>query len=94
MNKHKSIQYTHIAERIRRAVIVSRVRNLAMHFFVALFHFLFFILFLFLTRKFLQLLNGDFNATSLFTYDFSTLYTTLPHNLIKDTLIDLIERSF
>ena len=24
----------------------------------------------------------DFNATSLSTYDFSTLYTTLPHNLI------------
>ena len=34
----------------------------------------------------------DFNATSLSTYDFSTLYTTLPHNLIKDNLIDLIER--
>ena len=32
--------------------------------------------------------------TSLFTYDFSTLYTTLPHNLIKDKLIDLIERTF
>ena len=31
----------------------------------------------------------DFNATSL-----STLYTTLPHNLIKDKLIDLIERTF
>ena len=26
----------------------------------------------------------NFNATSLSTYDFSTLYTTLPHNLIKD----------
>ena len=36
----------------------------------------------------------DFNATSLSTYDFSTLYTTLPHNLIKDQLIDLIERTF
>ena len=35
----------------------------------------------------------DFNATSLSTYDFSTLYTTLPHNLIKDKLIDLIERT-
>ena len=34
----------------------------------------------------------DFNATSLTTYDFSTLYTTLPQNLIKDKLIDLIER--
>ena len=36
----------------------------------------------------------DFNATSLSTYDFSTLYTTLPHNLIKDKLTDLIERTF
>ena len=35
----------------------------------------------------------DSNATSLSTYDFSTLYTTLPHNLIKDKLIDLIERT-
>ena len=26
--------------------------------------------------------------------DFSTLYTTLPHNLIKDKLVDLIERTF
>ena len=32
--------------------------------------------------------------TSLSIYDFSTLYTTLPHNLIKAKLIDLIERSF
>ena len=36
----------------------------------------------------------DFNATNLSTYDFSTLYTTLPHNLIKDKLIDLFERTF
>ena len=36
----------------------------------------------------------DFNATSLSTYDFSTLYTTLPRNLIKDKLINLIERTF
>ena len=28
------------------------------------------------------------------TYDCSTLYTTLPHNLIKDKLIDLIEITF
>ena len=28
------------------------------------------------------------------TYDFSTLYTTLPHNLIKDKLIDHIVRTF
>ena len=41
-----------------------------------------------------KLIARDFNATSLSTYDFSTLYTTLPHNLIKDKLIDLIERTF
>ena len=28
------------------------------------------------------------------TYDFSTLFTTLPHHLIKDKLIDLINRTF
>ena len=33
-------------------------------------------------------------ATSLSTYDFSTLYTTLPHNLIKEKLLDLIEWTF
>ena len=27
-------------------------------------------------------------------YDFSTLYTTLPHNLIKEKLLDLIEWTF
>ena len=27
-------------------------------------------------------------------YMISTLYTTLPHNLIKDKLLDLIERTF
>ena len=36
----------------------------------------------------------DFNATSLSTYDFSTLYTALPRHLIKDKRIDLIERTF
>ena len=41
-----------------------------------------------------KLETRDINATSLSTYDFSTLYTTLPHNLIKDKLIDLIERAF
>ena len=28
--------------------------------------------------------SRDFNANSLSTYGISTLYTTLPHNLIKD----------
>ena len=36
----------------------------------------------------------DLDATSLSIYDFSTLYIILPHNLIKDKLIDLIERAF
>ena len=35
-----------------------------------------------------------FRATSLSTYDFSTVYTTLPHNLIKEKLLDLIEWTF
>ena len=38
-----------------------------------------------------KLQSRGFRATSLSTYDFSTLYTTLPHNLIKENLIDLIE---
>ena len=33
-------------------------------------------------------------ASSSSTYDFSTLYTTLPHNLIKEKLINLIEWTF
>ena len=32
-----------------------------------------------------------FLAFGLSTYDFSTLYTTLPHNLIKEKLTELIE---
>ena len=37
-----------------------------------------------------------FQASELSTYDFSTLYTTftLPHHLIKDKLIDLINQTF
>ena len=38
-----------------------------------------------------KLKRRGFRATSLSTYDFSTLYTTLPHNLIKIKLLDLIE---
>ena len=45
-----------------------------------------------------EILDGlgarDFNATGLSACGFSTLYTALPHNLIKDKLIDLIERAF
>ena len=38
-----------------------------------------------------KLKDIGYQATS---YDFSTLYTTLPHNLIKEKLLDLIERTF
>ena len=41
-----------------------------------------------------KLKSRGFRAASLSTYDCSTLYTTLPHNLIKDKLVDLIERIF
>ena len=34
-----------------------------------------------------KLKDIGYQATSLSTYDFSTLYTTLPHNLIKEKLI-------
>ena len=38
--------------------------------------------------------SKNFQVSKLSTYDFSTLYTTLSHHLIKDNLIDLINRSF
>ena len=38
-----------------------------------------------------KLKAGDFNATNLSIFDFSTIYTSLAHNLIKDKLIDFIE---
>ena len=41
-----------------------------------------------------KLKSRGFRASSLSSYDFSTLYTTLPHNLIKTNLVDLIERTF
>ena len=41
-----------------------------------------------------KLKDRGFHAKSLSTYDFSTLYTTLPHNLIKEKLLDLIGRTF
>ena len=41
-----------------------------------------------------KLKDIGYQATSLSTYDFSTLYTPLPHNLIKEKRIDLIERTF
>ena len=36
--------------------------------------------------------SKGFLASSLSTYDFSTLYTALPHNLIKEKLTELMEQ--
>ena len=41
-----------------------------------------------------KLQSRGFRASSLSTYDFSLLYTILPHNVIKRTLINLMETSF
>ena len=40
-----------------------------------------------------KLKSRGFLASSLFTYNFSTLYNTLPHNLIKEKLTELIEQT-
>ena len=42
----------------------------------------------------LSKLHSIKEAALLSTYDFSTLYTTLPHDLIKNKLITLIEKTF
>ena len=41
-----------------------------------------------------KLESRGFLASGLSTYDFSTLYTTLPHNLAKEKLTELIEQTF
>ena len=41
-----------------------------------------------------RLKSRGFCASSLSTYDFSTLYTTLPHSLVGDKLVDLVGRTF
>ena len=46
------------------------------------------------TQVLSKLKDRGFQTTRLSTYDFSTLYTSLPHNLIKEKLLDLIERTF
>ena len=40
-----------------------------------------------------KLKSRGFLASSLSTYDFTTLYTTLPHYLIKEKLTELIEQT-
>ena len=41
-----------------------------------------------------KLKSRGFLASGLSTFDLSTLYTTLPHNLIKEKLTKLIEQTF
>ena len=41
-----------------------------------------------------KLKSRGFLASGLSTYDFSTLYITWPHNLIKEKLTELIEQTF
>ena len=41
-----------------------------------------------------KLKSRGFRASGLSTCDFSTLYTTLPHNLIDEKLTELIEQTF
>ena len=41
-----------------------------------------------------KLKSRGFLASGLSKYDFSTLYTMLPHNLIKEKLTELIEQTF
>ena len=41
-----------------------------------------------------KLKSRGFLASSLSTYDFSTLYTALPNNQIKVKLTELIEQTF
>ena len=41
-----------------------------------------------------KLKSRGFLASGLSTYDFSTLYTTLPHNITKEKLTELIEQTF
>ena len=41
-----------------------------------------------------KLKSKGFQASTVSTYDFSTLFTTLPYNLIRYQLVDLIENTF
>ena len=41
-----------------------------------------------------KLKSRGFLASGLSTYDFSSLYTSLPHNLMKEKLTELIEQTF
>ena len=41
-----------------------------------------------------KLKTKGFQASTISTYDFPYLYTTLPHNLLRNQLVDLIENTF
>ena len=41
-----------------------------------------------------KLKSKGYLASSVSRYGFSTLYTTLPHNLIKENLTELIKQTF
>ena len=41
-----------------------------------------------------KLKTKDLQALTISTYDFSTLYIKLPHNLIRNQLVDLIKNTF
>ena len=41
-----------------------------------------------------KLKTKGFQASTISTYDFSTLHTALPHNLIRNQLVDLTENTF
>ena len=41
-----------------------------------------------------KLKTRGFLASGLSTYDFSTLHTTLPHNLIKEKLTESVKQTF
>ena len=46
------------------------------------------------TEIFNKLKSKGIQASTISLYDFSSLYTTLPHNLIRNQLVDLIEITF
>ena len=46
------------------------------------------------TEILIKLKTKGFEASTISTYDLSTFYTTLPHNLIRNQPVDLIENTF
>ena len=46
------------------------------------------------SREVLDKLNNVNNPSSIHTYDFSTLYTNLPLDLVRNELFEMIDRYF